>query len=126
MVGVALEESVEDGGVGSVMTDTMAELFLLWLLSSFEDIEAEGERFEFERQSVLCGRANCSMLNGLFRGGTWFGFGVKGAWMEGCDKGEGEKLLMLVNGELGVNNEDIRDPMGELSEFNVDDEFGCW
>ena len=75
---------------------------------------------EEEDEDGQCGRANCSILNGLLRGGMWLGVG--GACTGGASGDEEEKLLRLVSGELGVNNDDMRDPR-ELSE--VGDGFGC-
>lgn len=67
---MALAESVDDGGVGScVITETVIEFLLL--LEPFSRLvcglygDGNGE----PRLCGQCGRASCSILNGLFLGG---------------------------------------------------------
>ena len=147
MAGVPAVESVDDGGVGNcVITATVTEL-LLWLLFwvllfnplilllllLYDDID--------DRLCGQCGRANCSILNGLFLGGTFDDpeddvdddddddvTNDENDDVDVVDEADDKLLPMpdddenddaVVNGEFGVNNDDIRDPIGDGNDDDV-------
>lgn len=97
-----------------------------------------------DRLCGQCGRANCSILNGLFLGGTFDDDDPDDPEDDDVtidenddvvDEADDKLLLLLpipddvyvVNGEFGVNNDDIRDPIGDDNDdddVTVATEFG--